>query len=106
MIKQYSENHPLNSATNKSRVSLSDSVSINQLLTAENKNNQNRTSTIRPSHERSTTSAEEENKLELSGSTVWPYPITDTELSEAVSLRGHTVHESITINEAKPNHKK
>ena len=75
LIKQYSERHPLSSATNKSRLSLSDSVSSNQLLTAENKNIQNGISTIRPSHERSTTSAEEDNKLELSGSTVWPYPI-------------------------------
>ena len=75
LIKQYSESLPLSSATNKSRLSLSDSVSSNQLLTAENKNIQNGMSTIRPSHERSTTSAEEDNKLELSGSTVWPYPI-------------------------------
>ena len=61
LIKQYSKNHPLNSAANKSRVSLSDFVSSNQLLIAENSNKQNRTSAIRPSHERSTTSAEEEN---------------------------------------------
>ena len=105
LIKDCSENHPLNSATNRSRTSLSDSVSSNQLLTAENKNNQNRTSAIGPAHERSTTSAEEDNKLELSarGSTVWPYPITDTELSETLSSKGHRVHESITTNEAKPN---
>ena len=96
LIKQYSENHSLNSAANKSRVSLSDFVSSNQLLTAENNNKQNRASAIRPSHENSITSAEENKKLR-GDSTVGPHRITDTELSEAVSLAQEPVTTSKSI---------